>query len=269
MFLFLLTVSNYIESPAEKEWNGEIVYKICEIAKNQSQINSMKLALDHDPHHLSYIDKEPIEPLTAIGRHPFANVGCRLKNEVNKFDISHIILANRCNKQRKPIVKFFDMGCTIFKPVKHASASGPSIPLFMNLYNNTCLEFDEIWGWEVRKHNNWWENVPLITKPRIHFYNTPVNALEFKFALSICSVSDFVVIKLDIDNTIVEMEIIKVIEEYAHLVDELFFEYHYYFDGLNFGWGNLNHIKGEHNATTAITLMRKLRKKGIRAHFWI
>ena len=58
-------------------------------------------------------------------------------------------------------------------------------------------------------------------------------------------------------------------KENAHLVDELFFEYHYYFDGLNFGWGKNDDLKQIHNATSAIRLMTRLREKGIRAHFWI
>jgi hypothetical protein len=65
------------------------------------------------------------------------------------------------------------------------------------------------------------------------------------------------------------MKIIKVIEKYTHLIDELYFEYHYYFDGMNFGWGNMNHLRNIHNVSSAITLMTRLRNKGVRAHFWI
>lgn len=76
-------------------------------------------------------------------------------------------------------------------------------------------------------------------------------------------------IKLDIDHTSTEIQIIRVLEENAHLVDEVFFEYHYYFDGLNFGWGKNDDLKPIHNVTSAIRLMTRLREKGIRAHFWI
>ena len=80
--------------------------------------------------------------------------------------------------------------------------------------------------------------------------------------------SDFVTVKLDIDHVNTEISILNVLEQHPHLIDELFFEYHYYFDGLNFGWGNkLNSLK--HNATSAMRTMSRLRQKGIRAHFWI
>lgn len=65
------------------------------------------------------------------------------------------------------------------------------------------------------------------------------------------------------------MEIIEVIEAHAHLVDELFFEYHYYFDGMDFGWGDLSAIQSQHNVTSAIHLMTRSRHKDIRAHFWV
>ena len=99
--------------------------------------------------------------------------------------------------------------------------------------------------------------------------NYRVDAEQIRERLSKIKPSDFVVVKLDIDHTDTEMTILKVFEENAHLVDELFFEYHYYFDGLNFGWGRLEHLRAHHNATSAIQLMTRLRIKGIRAHFWI
>ena len=49
-------------------------------------------------------------------------------------------------------------------------------------------------------------------------------------------------------------------------MDELFFEYHYWFDGHNFGWGE---IDKRYNVDTALKLMTDLRNSAIRAHFWI
>ena len=51
------------------------------------------------------------------------------------------------------------------------------------------------------------------------------------------------------------------------LVDELFFEYHFRYDGShNFGWGKLG--KGQ-TVDDALRLMYRLRRAGIRSHFWI
>ena len=54
--------------------------------------------------------------------------------------------------------------------------------------------------------------------------------------------------------------------EFTHLVDEIFFEYHVYMDGLQFGQGDLG---GGKTVDHALKLLRDLREKGIRSHFWI
>ena len=82
------------------------------------------------------------------------------------------------------------------------------------------------------------------------------------------SPEDFVVVKVDIDTPAAELTIMEAIAdrpEIAALVDEIFFEYHFYFDGHNFGWGG--HVSGD--VDTAVSLTHRLRTLGIRAHFWI
>ena len=129
------------------------------------------------------------------------------------------------------------------------------------------------WGdaWEARElpGNAWWAGVPVDVMARLHFYNTPVVPTQFAQHLKLSArADDFVAIKLDIDNTPMEMEIIDVIRNMSDLVDEFYFEYHYYYDGLNFGWGTLDEVRDEHNADSALRLMSELRRAGIRAHFW-
>ena len=83
-----------------------------------------------------------------------------------------------------------------------------------------------------------------------------------------CKAGDFVVVKLDIDTPAIEQTIIAVLAQrpdLAALIDELFFEYHFYYDGLDFGWGD--NVQGD--VDTAIGTMFRLRSLGIRAHFWI
>ncbi len=51
------------------------------------------------------------------------------------------------------------------------------------------------------------------------------------------------------------------------LVDELFFEYHFVFDdGIEFGWKKTHYGQ---TVDEALALMRLLRARGVRAHFWI
>lgn len=121
--------------------------------------------------------------------------------------------------------------------------------------------------------------------PRIRFYNhyieeADLNTSQFGPASAAPDTSflkvlphaatkeDFVSVKLDIDGG-PELEIAYGIAsrpELAELVDELFFEYHFQFDGNNFGWGDaVSHAAVDE----AIKLMHHLRSLGIRSHFWI
>ena len=268
----IATIALYKPAPAEMQWEGSITGKICKIATDPSQVKMMKMALKRHPDHMSYLNGHPIEPLTGIGRHPFAAVGCghSYGHNIDIFDISYIVLYNNCGRDSSAKAYLYDMGCSVYKHnTIQASAGGSSIPVFMNRYKSMCISFTKIFGWEPKNYSNWWADVPRDVAPLIEFHNERVTAEKFKSRLLERSTEDFVVVKLDIDNLINEMSIIKVIEHHSHLIDEFFFEYHYFFDGMDFGWGKSSKFKHVHNVTSAFTLMQKLRKKGIRAHFWV
>jgi len=59
--------------------------------------------------------------------------------------------------------------------------------------------------------------------------------------------------------------------ELTRLVDEFYFEYHFWFDNINFAWGPIKHpnITGGPTVDSALRLMSRLRAAGVRAHFWI
>lgn len=92
--------------------------------------------------------------------------------------------------------------------------------------------------------------------------------------------SDFVALKVDIEGQqgSAELEVVRAIAEtpqLAKLVDEVFFEYHFWFDGLDFGWvpkddrREQKKLLAQGNVDDALRLLRQLREKGIRSHFWI
>ena len=161
----------------------------------------------------------------------------------------------------------------------------PSTPLLYRLYQDRCLEPDAIYSWELRKgvtSAEWWGSAPASLRSKTHFFEVPVvegeldealagkpNPSSFLQMLAFTSrPEDFVVVKLDIDTPAIEQTIIAVLSQrpdLAALVDELFFEYHFDFDGLDFGW-DLN-VQGD--VDTALGTMFRLRSLGIRAHFWI
>ena len=163
------------------------------------------------------------------------------------------------------------------------SAVGPSLPLFLSLYERNCIRFDHAYGWEATKFDEalWWRHVPADVRPRLTFYNEPVTAAAFVDHLATHThPEDFVVLKVDIDGG-PEVEIVEEIArrpELAARVDELFFEYHFDFDGLDFGW----HIRrpgarrrfrydtvSNASVDDALGLMRRLREAGVRSHFWV
>ena len=79
------------------------------------------------------------------------------------------------------------------------------------------------------------------------------------------SPEDFVVVKVDIDTPAAELTIMEAIAdrpEIAALVDEIFFEYHFWIDGMSFGWGD--NVVGD--VDTAVALMRRLPASGPSAY---
>jgi len=152
------------------------------------------------------------------------------------------------------------------------------------MFAEHCVDFDEIFAWEAKtSKDDWWTEVPVDIRRKLHFYNTPVGELSVNQSVHgelagdnsflrmlplAVKPEDFVVVKVDIDGG-PELNILEAIAarpELAELVDEIFFEYHFDFDGNFFGWAP----EIEHGTVDdAIKLMSRLRERGIRSHFWI
>jgi hypothetical protein len=165
----------------------------------------------------------------------------------------------------------------IENPPQSIRAIGPTITIFRRLFKYNCIEFDHVYAWEKHLYPKWWDRVPEAEKPHVTFYNEPVNMSDAS-ALGVLARTarpeDFVVFKLDIDYPPLEREIIDAFlnrPELAALVDELFFEYPLgQDDGLGSGPRASRGAQefGE-AAKAAVGVMTRLRRLGIRAHFWI
>jgi len=120
-----------------------------------------------------------------------------------------------------------------------------------------------VYAWEAKPYPKWWDRVPEADRPSITFYNEPVNATEAS-ALGVLRQTarpdDFVVLKLDIDTPVVENAIVDAMlrdDALLALVDEFLFEFH---------------VSNEDIVRTALQGMRmmgEMRKRGVRAHFWV
>lgn len=247
---------------------------------------------------------DPIEPLSGIARHPFAQVGCAWHrnnaHDINIFDITNLIIFNNCgSKLPKPRTFLFDMGASVgFNGIPgglyetipmHGGGLSPSLPLFYRIYQDRCLEPDDIFAWEPNPRVNgseWFGELPASIRAKVRFFNDfvsegalsdaeapmgtgkhPANSF-IEILEAVAKPEDFVVVKVDIDTPEVELMIVEAIVKKPHLaglIDELFFEDHFSFDGMNFGWGG----KVAGDVDSALGRMRRLRELGVRAHFWI
>lgn len=314
----------YHPSKIEQEWLAEPHHlMICNFSKKQIQSTNLWLSYSHEVFHSvgkKFRDPNPqeaevlsafdwgdgslqwIEPLHGAARSPllcgnetidWKDIQGPAKFKV-LYDIRYLITANLCGIDRpRPRAKYYDLGCTSTGgrtmnwtgyDYMGGSGAGPSIPLFLNMYKDRCIYFDDIYGWEARpaKHEDWWGPIPDEWRPKVHYFNVPVvenscpespsgkyakRGSFLRFLQASASVDDFVVVKVDIDGG-PELEIVQTIAhrpELAQLVDELYFEYHFEFD-FHFGWGKS--FAGR-TVDTAIDLMHRLRQAGVRSHFWI
>lgn len=347
-----LSPCRYEPSRIERAWTDQpAVGRICSIARQESQLNDLRATLAYAQDSWGTASRAPtptetrllsrlicadssrdglIEPLTGVARHPLAKVGCSIPGETSIFDISHLVLHNRCQLKEtstKGRNLLFDLGCSTFAKIplcelhpQHRRctsrltapppapphpppatggtgvAHGPSLPLFIDLYRQNCVNFDRIYAWEAVKYKPqlWWRDVPVDVRSKLDFYNVPIDETpnahadprdnsSFLRKLSVVAKpEDFVVLKVDIDGgpELAIVEAIAASSSLASLVDEIFFEYHFWFDGMiGPGWqirrpgarGRRRRFEIETNATVddALALMRKLRERGIRSHFWV
>ena len=89
----------------------------------------------------------------------------------------------------------------------------------------------------------YWRRVPPCMASQLHFFNIPLSAEPdatdnpLTILQQVATPDDFVVIKLDIDHTALELKIIATILNTPAIrerVDEVYFEYHYWVE-FNFG----------------------------------
>jgi len=213
---------------------------------------------------------------------------------VSVMNYSYIIPQNACGR-RAPIGRalFYDLGCgfnagATFNVTRAADKVFPgSLQLFTDLFERNCITFDRIFAWEYKAYNAaaWWGPLPVEQRAKITFFNmgVPPEPAEgrargdsfIRLLNSTARPEDYVAVKLDIDTPGIEISIIHALLNDAYLaslVDELFFEYHFYEAHWYPGWfftreqlrsGTIP------NVDDALELMQRLRRMGIRAHFWV
>ena len=141
------------------------------------------------------------------------------------------------------------------------------------------------------KQSDLWRSFPAGLIPKLSYYNTPVVSAvgahhnPWRVLAHVARPRDYVVVKLDIDNSETELALIEQLLDgtspASGLVDELFWEHHVAGSLLSCprlmgyhrmsGWGLMTFNTSDKRETLegSYDLLTRLREQGIRAHSWV
>ena len=169
----------------------------------------------------------------------------------------------------------FDLGASLY----NKGPGGASTKWFVDEYQARGIQFDRVYAWEATPYTDAeiYEAMPAPMVARMVYYNVPVDATvgakhnPWRTLREVATPRDFVLVKIDIDNSTIEEPLIEQLladTTLAGLVDELYFEHHVRHTPMwRYGW--------RCNAVTNQTLVHshdlfgRLREMGIRAHSWV
>ena len=220
----------------------------------------------------------PLEPLIGFLRHPLGLCfhGYYLSNKsymLPMFDheriTDHPIALSRGNKRY-----LFDLGASLYT----SGSGGASQQWFVDTYRAHGLPFDRVLAWEASpyKPERIFDNIPPDVIGIMSYFNIPAATglndrhNPLRILKKICSVEDFVVLKIDIDNDLVESKFIQQIlsdSAISDRIDELYFEHHVNYSPMEHnGWGLEPKLA---NITQSYEIFTAMRNLGIRAHSWV
>lgn len=143
---------------------------------------------------------------------------------------------------------------------------------FYEYFRSKSLSFDRIIAFEASQYapKSYWNQIPDDVMGKLTFINTGVETSgklnPWNILKTIAKPEDYVIIKLDIDTSPLEMALCNQIvndRSISSLIDEMFFEMHVTVKEMAPYWGNPpGELKDTYN------LFRKMRELGIRMHSW-
>lgn len=217
--------------------------------------------------------KVVIEPLIGFFRHPYALCVPPGRLKVSVLNVSHIIFRGMPLDLFRIMypgrIYLFDLGI-----------NGPnrSLAWFDRVYRENGIEFDEIWGWDVRQFqpHDFWRHVPETIYSKLHLMNVRVSedftheSHPFQIIKRIFQKGDYIALKLDIDSPGYEQLLADefLADEDLHgKVADFYYEKH--FGAPGFPNHRLPPYGSPHNMVSVIEFFYALRIKGIRAHYWV
>ena len=167
-----------------------------------------------------------------------------------------------------------DVGSSLFNGIDHPTKFSSAIGArwFYEYFRLNSLSFDRIIAFEAKQYSAkmYWQQIPDDIIGLITFINTGVETVgkfnPWNILKSIATIDDYIIIKLDIDNSKLETELIKQIlndTSISSLIDELFFEMHITVNEMKRHWGT---PPGQ--LQDSYRIFTQLRQLGIRMHSW-
>jgi hypothetical protein len=213
-----------------------------------------------------------MEPLLPPFRQPEY---CYAHNPKVLMDLSYLVhdFGAMCRKlKRTSRTVLIDMGASLDF---HAGKTSPAVYL-TELYRKFGFTFDHIYAYEVtpKEPANVFKKVPDHLMASYHWINVgvesdPKSSLNpLKMILENFNEDDFIVVKLDIDTSFIEVPLAKQLlnDTALHgLVDQFYFEHHVMLGELKDSWKKS--MKG--SVRDSIELFIGLREAGVPAHSWV
>ena len=211
-----------------------------------------------------------LEPLIPPLRHP---AFCKDRSKL--MDLSYMVHDFHAMCQNlKPTARtvFVDMGASLDF---HGESSVPAMYV-LKLYRKFGFHFDHIYAYEVtpKEPSEVFQKVPPEFFAAYHWINVGVESDQqsvlnpLQMLADHYDEDDFIVIKLDIDTSSVEVPLAYQLledERIGRLVDQFYFEHHVYLKELSPYWGRA--VGG--SVSDSLNLFQSLRQKGIGAHSWV
>jgi hypothetical protein len=213
-----------------------------------------------------------MEPLLPPFRH---GDYCFSQTKKVQLDLSFLVhdFGAMCRKlKRTSRTVLIDMGASLDF---HSGKTSPAVYL-TELYRKFGFSFDHIYAYEVtpKEPASVFQKVPEHLMAAYHWINVGVETdlksslNPLKMILENFNEDDFIVIKLDIDTSFIEVPLAKQLlnDTALHkLVDQFYFEHHVMMRELTKDWGRS--MKG--SVRDSIELFVGLREAGVAAHSWV
>lgn len=143
------------------------------------------------------------------------------------------------------------------------------------IYKKFGFEFDHIYAFEIneKKPTDVYERVPEYLMASYHWINVGVSPEQgnkynpWSSILRRYTKDDFIVVKLDVDNSAIENRLAHQLLENTNLtevVDQFYFEHHVSLAEMKAWWRRS--MSG--SIHESLQLFHDLREKGVAAHFW-